>query len=57
MEVGDSAPATLTKSFKKKVLPALKPTIAKDKETLEERLRTIVQNAEEVSFITISKTC
>ena len=65
MEVGDSVPATffmndfvnltLKKSLLKKVFPSLKLTIAKDKETLDERLHTIVQNAEEVSFITISQ--
>ena len=51
MEVGESVPVTLRKIFGKSVLPALKSSFAEEKEILDERVRAIIQNTEEVCFI------
>lgn len=51
MEVGDSVSVTLRKIFGKNALPALKPTFTEEKKILDERVRAIIQNTEEVCFI------
>ncbi|KAJ7363531.1 Transient receptor putative cation channel sub M member 2 [Desmophyllum pertusum] len=48
MEVSDSVTSTLTKHLTNKVLAAHKPAIAEEKEKLDERVQTIIQNATQV---------
>lgn len=51
MEVSDSVTSTLTKLLTNKVLAALKPAIAEEKEKLDERVHVIIQNSTVVCLI------
>ena len=53
MDVGDSISATLRKSFSKRVISALKSTIVKEKENLEEDVHFIIDHATEVCLFVL----